>query len=315
MAKRMPNTNEEPTLLEEPYLQLEYLEEEILIDDTRPMFGVMDEVQSGDSVLNNTSSNGTFVTLFRSRSHQWALFYLAGLTLAELITTLNNPYLGIILHYGILIALLLHSGFAWQTPLHRFFIVMTLPSLIRILSLSLPLSAFPLVYWYFASSIPIFVATLILIRQLKFKTHLLSPSKQHIPLQIFVILSGIALGFIEYVILAPQPLIESFTLTNFLISAFILLFSTGLMEELVFRDVMQQVTGENLGKHFSMIYVSLIFGVLHIGYGSFPDFIFVTLVGYYFAWIAYRTRSIFAVTIAHGLTNIILFLVAPFMFN
>jgi uncharacterized protein len=255
-----------------------------------------------------------FVTFLQTHLHMWALFYFIILTFAEVLTTLINPHLGVILHAVMVLALLLHSGFAWQSPFHRFLIAMILPSLIRVFSLSLPLSAFPLVYWYLASSVPIFVATLLIMRQLDFKHYFFRPRKQHLSLQIFIVLSGVVLGVTEYMILRPQPLIDTFTPLQFVVGASILLFSTGLMEELVFRNVMQVVAIENLGKHFSLLYVSLIFGVLHIGYGSVFDFIFVTLVGYYFSWAVYRTRSIFAVTLAHGLTNIVLFLIAPFIF-
>jgi membrane protease YdiL (CAAX protease family) len=61
--------------------------------------------------------------------------------------------------------------------------------------------------------------------------------------------------------------------------------------------------------------VALFFGVLHVGYQSLVDVIFVTGVGLLFGWIVLRTRSIIGVTLAHGLTNIMLFLIMPFVAN
>ena len=55
------------------------------------------------------------------------------------------------------------------------------------------------------------------------------------------------------------------------------------------------------------------FAVMHIGYASILDVLFVFAVGLLFAWFVDRTNSIFGVTIAHGLTNIGLFLVWPLL--
>jgi len=46
---------------------------------------------------------------------------------------------------------------------------------------------------------------------------------------------------------------------------------------------------------------------------SLLDVLFVGVVGLFFGWVVHRTRSLLGVTLAHGLTNIILFLVMPFV--
>jgi len=94
--------------------------------------------------------------------------------------------------------------------------------------------------------------------------------------------------------------------------ALILLFSTGFLEELLFRGIMQRTATETLSQ-FGLVYVALVFAALHIGYKSIPDLIFVFTVGLFFGWTVQKTHSILGVTLAHGLTNIILFLVIPFL--
>ena len=58
-------------------------------------------------------------------------------------------------------------------------------------------------------------------------------------------------------------------------------------------------------------YVALLFGVLHIGYLSVLDVVFVMAVGLMFGYIVRWGGSILGVTLAHGLTNIMLFIVLP----
>jgi NADH-quinone oxidoreductase subunit N len=59
--------------------------------------------------------------------------------------------------------------------------------------------------------------------------------------------------------------------------------------------------------------VALIFAALHIGYRSVVDVLFVLGVALFLGWVVYRTGSLLGATIAHGLTNIVLFLVMPFL--
>jgi len=88
---------------------------------------------------------------------------------------------------------------------------------------------------------------------------------------------------------------------------------TGFLEEFIFRGMMQQATIQTMGR-LGLIYTSAVFAVLHIGYQSILDVIFVFVVGWFFALIVQKTHSIWGVTLAHGLTNISLFLIFPFIF-
>lgn len=247
-----------------------------------------------------------------------ALFYLALLTVAELVTVLVAPQLGVVLHLGSLFLLLLHCALVWERPLHRLLLTLAFVPLIRVISMSLPLIGFPLVSWYAITSVPLFVAAVVVMRLLGLGRRgwglgagaggLLA-----LPLQLLVGASGIALGYVEYLILRPEPLVETFTWQAVLLPALVLLVSTGYLEELIFRGLMQQTAVEQLGRGRGIIYVALFFAVLHIGYLSVADVLFVLAVGLAFGLIVQLTGSLLGVTLAHGLTNITLFLVMPFV--
>jgi len=133
-----------------------------------------------------------------------------------------------------------------------------------------------------------------------------------IPTQLLIACSGLALGIIEYFILRPDPLIDNFSWRAIWLPALILLIGTGFTEELVFRGVMQSASQHALGK-LALLYVAALFAVLHVGYQSAVDVAFVFAIGLVFAWIVAKTRSLLGVSLSHGMTNIALYLVVPFL--
>lgn len=94
--------------------------------------------------------------------------------------------------------------------------------------------------------------------------------------------------------------------------AVILLVSTGLLEEVIFRGVLQNAAMRALGVP-GLVDVSALFAVLHIGHLSVTDVLFVFLVGLVFAALVRRTGSLLGVTLAHGATSIGRFLVFPLL--
>ena len=241
-----------------------------------------------------------------------ALVYLALIALAELVTTYGEPRVGLGLHGGLLVILLLHTALASGHAYHRLLLSLALAPLIRMLSLSLPLLDFPLLYWYLIISIPLFVATVLTVRALGFSREQLGLTMRKLPLQLLVALTGITFGVAEYYILRPEPLIANPTWGSILVASLILMVCTGFVEELIFRGVIQRASIQALGR-FGLVFVALLFTILHIGYGSIPDMILVFSAALLFGWVAEATWSLLGVTLAHGLTNIMLFLVMPFL--
>jgi membrane protease YdiL (CAAX protease family)/LysM repeat protein len=195
---------------------------------------------------------------------------------------LVEPRAGQALHLLVLFILLIHASLTWQRPIHRFLLSLAFVPLIRIISLSLPLAGIPLIFWYLIVSIPLFAAAFVSLRLLRLRPRSLS------------------------------LLVLNYTWDRLLIAATILLVSTGYLEELVFRGIMQRMSVERLGPVFGVIYVALIFAVLHIGYQSLLDVIFVLVIGLLFGWFAAWSGGLLGVTLSHSLTNIVLFLVIPY---
>ena len=247
-----------------------------------------------------------------------AFGYLIVVTIAEILTTIMVPtadatvYGFVQVQYILLLFLLcVHTAVKWGTADYPLLLMLTLVPLIRIISLSLPLATFPQMYWYLLTSIPIFVAAFMVLRQLHWSWRDMGINGRYLLWQIPLALSGFLIGYLEYLILKPEPLIKTVTWAHWLAAALILLISTGFLEELIFRQMMQKTAVKRLGNLSGIVYVAAIFAVLHIGYSSFTDVLFVFAVGLFFGWAVYKTGSIVGVTLAHGLANIALFLVFP----
>ena len=241
-----------------------------------------------------------------------ALAYLVLLTLGEIITIFSVLWVGLALQGLVFLALLLHSSLWARKSLRRFLLALSLAPLIRLLSISLPLSSFPFIYWYTVMGVPLFLAAFIAAQLGQVNGKMLGFTGRSLPLQFLVALTGFGLGYIEYLILQPEPLVSEPRLNQVLAPALILLIFTGLLEEIIFRGLMQYASIRVYG-HSGIFYVAVLFSVLHIGYRSIIDLMFVFIVALYFAWIRYRSGSILGVILAHGITNIALYLIFPFI--
>ncbi len=240
------------------------------------------------------------------------LYFVAFIT-AELLTALLQPVAGVICHGIILVVLLVQSAFTFQSRHRNLIVSLSLVPLVRIMSLSMPLANLPLTYWYILIYVPLLVAAIIVMRIVGLTTRQVGLIGRGLPIQVGVgIFSGIALGILEYYILRPQPLISEFSFRQIWLPAIVLLMTTGFVEELIFRGVLQQTSGVVMGR-LGVVYISAVFAILHIGHLSIFDVGFVFAIALFFAALVKRTGSLIGVTLSHGLTNIFLYLIAPFI--
>ena len=242
-----------------------------------------------------------------------AIIYLLAITAAELVTVFVQPVWGIVGHTIVLVAVVVHSSLASDSQYRNLILSLALVPLVRIISLSMPLEDVPQMWQYLIVYTPLLAAAIAVVRILGFRAKEIGIRYSSFRIQIPVALSGLLLGVIEYFILTPEPLITELTWQAIWLPALISLVSTGFVEEFIFRGVLQRTVVSMFGGR-GIIYVSLLFTVMHIGFLSLIDVVFVFLVAMFFGWVVKKTGSLSGVILAHGLTNIVLHLVAPFIF-
>jgi hypothetical protein len=126
-----------------------------------------------------------------------------------------------------------------------------------------------------------------------------------------IALTGIPFGVTEYLILRSEALASGLSTGELVPLAAALVFSTGFVEELVFRGILQLGVLKALGEKAGVLGVAAVFAALHIGWLSMLDIAFVFSIGLFFGYLVLKTGSIIGVSLSHGLTNVFLLLLLP----
>lgn len=261
----------------------------------------------------------------RIQSRGFALWFAGLLAAAELLISRADYGAGLAAHGGILFWLLLRASRRRPATAGGEAAVesvcdsdrllaqaLLLLPLIRIISLVMPLSRLPLLTWYPIVGSAVLAACWGVVRVSRLQPAEIALTTRRPLLQLCLALIGFGLGYVEFQILRPQPLIAAVEPVSLALAAGNLLLFTGFTEELVFRGIIQTSVERALNRNWAIFYTSLLFALLHLGYQSIPDLLFVFAVGCLFGKIVQKTGSLLGVTLAHGLTNISLYLLWPF---
>ena len=226
--------------------------------------------------------------------------------------TFTNPLLAMGLHVIVMFVLLYNVLHTTEPIKRRLNTVLLLIPLTRTLSLGVPLVELPQIYSYVALSLPLFIAIMLIIWQESWSREELGFTFNHLPLQIMTALSGLGLGWLQYQLLQPEPLVSELTWQTTLLPAIVLMVSTGYLEELMFRGLLQNAAMPILGHWASLFFVSALFAVLNISLLSLPSILLIFGIGLIFGLVVAHSRSIVGVTLAHGIMNITLFMMWPY---
>ena len=243
--------------------------------------------------------------------------YLLVLGIAEFSITYYSPVLGIVIHLILMLFMIYYSSIVENKEKSNFLQVLALPSLLRIVSTSIPLIVLSDVaaIQFFIIYIPLLGAAFLLMRSQNLTVQDVGFTTKKFYLQLIIGATGLSFGLVEFLILTEwiHP-IETTNFAEILIYAVILMIFTGLIEEIIFRGILLSRTNLFFGtdkKIYSIIFVSVVFMLLHIGWNSITDLIFVFLVAVFYGIMFLKTKSIVGIAISHGITNIMLFIILP----
>jgi len=246
--------------------------------------------------------------------------YIAAVTIAEIVIMHHvaahpnsPPYAGMCIHAILLLFLILYSSLEQEKKFSNLFKVLTLAPLIRLLANSTPLVVIQDIYQFFIISIVLVLAVLLLIENQGIRKEVVGLKWGDPRVQLTIALTGFLFGWIEYNILEPSPLIKNPTPEAIFVAVIVLIVYTGISEELIFRGMILSNAERMLGRSIGLIFVSVLFSVMHIIHQSIVDLAFVFGVGLFYGYIFLKTRSIFGVSLSHGITNVMLLLILPSM--
>ena len=191
--------------------------------------------------------------------------------------------------------------------------LMLLP-LLRLINFSMPVFSEMVLYRYFYIYIPLFIPIFLIIRHQSFSPVQLGLSFKRIilylPLSLVV---GLLIAEAEYFIMSTGPVVPNLSFYNIVDVALIMIFCVGLVEELVFRSILQTRLEGVFGSAVGLIVTSLLFGIMSSGYGTVSEILFASVVGLMLGYIFSKTHSLPLVALTHGLVNIFLFALIPLL--
>lgn len=249
-----------------------------------------------------------------------ALIYMTlvvplGILFAEIMAIYFSSALGLISYSLLMQLIFVYSAVRWHKGMERFFLVLSLIPVFRILGFSLPLVGLSTIYWYVIMSVPLLLTCLYVMRTLVLKRWQvgITIGVKRLPHHLLLALSGIAGGIILYQIAPPPaaPLPADFALLGFHMLVWVV-FVAG-MEEFIFRGIILYGLRQLWrSATLNSIYIALIYTILHINHGTgmflVAIFCFSLILN-----LAANTppHSILGTTLAHGLLNVVYFVILP----
>ena len=139
-------------------------------------------------------------------------------------------------------------------------------------------------------------------------------SRQRLAKYILVgFLVGAPLGAAEYFIITPVPSFPTFEIKYLMRDFAYMVLFVGVGEEVLFRGLVQRDMANLLGWKWGLLGASVMFGVMHLTWRSIPELGFTFIAGLIFGYIYYKTRSLTAPIIAHGVGNTVLVAIMPYL--
>ncbi len=247
--------------------------------------------------------------------------YLGAIAAAEVLTAYVNAEAGLAVHAVLLLVLLNHAmalgplpippaGRMASEPARVLVPVLALLPLVRLFSLTMPTRSLSPLSWYLLIGAPLLTAVVLIARYIHY-----SPVDARIwgwsLQQGLMAATGIPLGIIAYVAFHPVPAVKSHDIPYLIIGAGIVLVFLGLLEELIFRALLQPYLCSLFGATRGVLITAAVSAVFISGSRSPLTMLFTFVVAAGYGWLVYTKRSIMGVALSHGIIGIMTILVLP----
>ena len=215
-------------------------------------------------------------------------------------------------HMILLMGLSLSITFMRNKEVHKTYQALMLLPLLRLVNLSMPVFFDITLYSFLFIYAPLAVPVAITAVYQHLTREELGITFKRIWLYILLSVSiGAGIGVGEYMVIQTGYLIPDLSPLNLLKLTVVMVFFVGLVEEVIFRSVLQTRLNKIFGAWGGILLSSMLFGVMHSGYGTSYEVLYTFFVGVIIGYMFYKTRSLPLITLIHGVVNIFLFGIIP----
>lgn len=293
------------------------------IQDTRKVQNIQENVRGIQNVQKNVQENiqenikeNSQEEFKAKRLRLLTALPVLGITIAELLIFSGRMGAAVWVHIGIVISLSLSDIFLKDPEVHRIYQALMLLPVLRLINLSMPIffetTLYTFMFVYGPLAIPVII---IILHQRDSLEQIGITMKNFVPYMLIAVPLGFLLGFGEYLTIRSGYLIPDLTFVNLLKLTFIMVFFVGLVEELIFRSILQSRLEKALTVREALLITSLMFGLMHSGYGTFQEILYTGFVGLIMGLAFYKTRSLPFIAVLHGFVNVFLFGILPHQLN
>ncbi len=232
------------------------------------------------------------------------------IVIAELLIFKGHVEAAIVVHAINLVLLSLSTSFVADRTYQA---LMLLP-LFRLLNMAMPVFFELTLYSYVMIYAPMYFPIYLILKSKSFSYEEIGlKTKSFFLLMPLSIVLGIVVGWGEFQIIRPEMLTPDVGLGSILKLSVAMIFFVGVVEEFMFRSVLQTVLEDRMGQVKGLLIASLTFGLMHSGYSIFAELVFVSFAGILFGLFFQKTKSLPLVALFHGVTNVSLFMIVPWL--
>ncbi len=191
--------------------------------------------------------------------------------------------------------------------------LMLLP-ILRLVSLSMPVFFNTTLYSFFFIYAPLAISAAIIAVHQKLKREEVGITLKRMWLYFpLAILISFGLALIEYQIMRNDYLIPDLSPLNLIKLTVVMVFFVALVEEFIFRSVLQTRFDKLFGAGKAILLTGILFGLMHSGYGLSYEIIYTFFIGIFMGYLFYKTKSLPLIVLIHGFLNVFLFGFIPYL--
>ncbi|MBC7086554.1 MAG: CPBP family intramembrane metalloprotease [Methanomethylovorans sp.] len=255
-------------------------------------------------------------SVLNHRMKDWEIIAIpiTAIIIAELLLYMGKLQAGISLH--VLIPLGLAASSMWMRESNLSFALETLAMLpiLRLVNISMPVFTPMTLYLFIYIYTPLLIPIFIVIRHQKITLEELGVKFDKLHLYIPVaMIAGYVIAIAEYNTITVHSLIPDASAENLFKIAVIMLFFVGLVEEIIFRSLLQNRLQTSFGMTRGLLVTGILFGIMHSGYGTLYEIAVTGIAGIVIGYMFQKTGSLPLIALTHGFVNICLFGLIPLM--